>query len=351
VTCDPVAARDGRETMCVVRIGASKGAMMASAALDPQHSVWLERHTTAWSHAGLITAAQADSIRAFERFGAPLAPRRLTLVAELAVYVGAVIALAGGAAIVGPNWSGLRLGGQLAVAIAIAAVGFAAGTWLMRFGEAGAERVGAFLWAAGAGGIALTTGTLVHAFEPADDAWYPATIGAAELVIGLALWRDRERPLQLLTAGAGAVGLGAGAAMFADASAWVTAPVGWIAAATFGAFAATGRVHPRTLALAMASVGMMAAALMFAEESERIASIAAVATAVGIVAFSMRDRSIPLLVLAMLQFFVATTSLMQTALHSTPARAIAVVLGLAVVAWVAVRAQRMGRPPPASPRG
>lgn len=315
---------------------------MAPSIPDRQRSAWLEHHTAEWSEEGLISDAQAESIRAFEHLGEPVVPRRVTLVAELAAYLGAVIAVAGGAAIVGPNWSGLRLGGQLVVGMAITAVGFVAGTWLVRFGEPGAERIGTFCWVAGAGGAALTTGTLVHAFEPLDAAWYPTTIGAIVAAIGVTLWGGRERPLQLLTTGAGAVAVGVGAAMFVDVSAWVAAPIAWVAAVAFGALAAGGRVHPRLLALVMASLGAMAASMALAVESDRTASIAAAATAVGIVAFAMYDRSIPLLALAVMQFFVATTSLMQTTLHGTAARAIAVVFGLAIVAAVAVRAQRMG---------
>ena len=101
----------------------------------------------------------------------------MTLVAELATYLGAVIAVAGGAAIVGPNWSGLRLGGQLAVGLAIAVVGFVAGTWLARLGDAGSQRVAEFLWTAGTGGTALIAGIVVHAFEPDEGAWYPSAIG------------------------------------------------------------------------------------------------------------------------------------------------------------------------------
>jgi FtsH-binding integral membrane protein len=306
---------------------------------------WLDRHARAWSEAGLISAVQADSIVAFESAADPTPEPRMTLVAELATYLGAVIAVAGGAAIVGPNWSGLRLGGQLAVGLAIAVVGFVAGTWLARLGDAGSQRVAEFLWTAGTGGTALIAGIVVHAFEPDEGAWYPSAIGVVVLAIGLTLWRGRERPLQLATSGVGAVCLGIGIAMFVDASAWIAAPIVWALAAAFGALAAQGRVRPRLLALVMASIGMMAGSFVLAQESERIASIAATATAVGLVAFAMRDRSIPLLALAMGQFFVATTSLMQTTLHGTAARAIAMVLGLVVVGWVALRAQRIGASP------
>jgi hypothetical protein len=318
---------------------------MAPLAIDHDAEQWLEHHTAAWAEAGLISDAEAAAINEFEHHTEPAAPPRLSLIAELATYLGAVIALAGGAAIIGPNWHQLRLGGQLALGLSIALVGFVVGTWLVRLGEPATQRVGSFVRLAGTGGVALTIGVVVHAIDPREQAWYPVTIGAAVLAIGLALWRNRERPLELLTAGAGIAVLAVGVTLWVEPSAWVYSPIAWIGSAAFGVLAAFDRVRPRLVALAMASVGTYAACLSLASVSERTAAIAAVATTVGIAAFATHDRSIPLLVLAILLFFQATTMLMQVVLHGTLARALAVVVGLAVVAYVAIRAQRMSHAP------
>jgi MFS family permease len=314
--------------------------------LERNEQDWLRTHADDWVGAGLISEQQAEAIRHFEHFDEPVAPRRLTLVAEVATYLGAVIALSGGAAIVGPNWDRIGLVGQLAIGVAIAAVALIVGRWLMGIGELGTERLGSFLWMVGAGGMALATGAVMNSIDPKEGAWYPLAIGGVVLAVGLALWRNLERPLQLLTAVIGVVLVGIGSQTLTDLSVWVSGPTVWIASAVFGVLAARSLVRPRLVALGVAAVGLMAGSLMLSSESERLAAIVAMATAALIVAFAMHDRSIPLLVLGMGAFFIATTSMMQTVLHGMVARMIAVVIGLAVVAYVAVRAQRMGGPQP-----
>ena len=67
---------------------------------------WLDEHAEQWVEHGLITSDQVDAIRDFEQHEAP--EPRLSIVAELAVYLGSVLALMSGAMMVGPNWEALR---------------------------------------------------------------------------------------------------------------------------------------------------------------------------------------------------------------------------------------------------
>jgi hypothetical protein len=194
--------------------------------------------------------------------------------------------------------------------------------------------------------VALAAGAAMNRIDPSNGGWYPLVIGLCVLVTSGALWRNLDRPLQLLTAGLGLGLAGGGLAALADASPWVTAPVTWCGAAGFGVLAASGRVRPRLVALAMAGVGLMIGSSAFAEGNERLAAIIALLTAAGIVVFAMYDRSIPLLGLGMVAFFIGTTAMMNAVLQGMVWRLIAVVIGLAVVAYVAVRAQRMGNPTP-----
>ena len=89
---------------------------------------------------------------------------------------------------------------RLVIAAAVATVGFVAGTWLMRLGEPATRRLGSFLWVLGTGGVALAAGTMVDAIDPVRDAWMGVAIGLPAAAIGIALWRNTDRPLQLLTA-------------------------------------------------------------------------------------------------------------------------------------------------------
>jgi hypothetical protein len=305
-----------------------------------------EEFAKRWFDAGLLSAEQRDAVLAFERTTVAVGARRLTLVAEIATYLGAVIAFAGGAAVVAPNWERIGFVGQSMVGLAIAVVGFLAGRLIVRFGEPGADRVGWFLWAVGTGGVALAGAAAVHAAEPRDGSWYPLVIGVVVAVVSGALWRNLDRPLQLVTTGLGAILATVGAAELFDADTWVLGPVIWSGAVSVGGAAAVGRVQPRSEALAMAAVGAMIGSFVLMDANERLAAILAVVTAAGIVAFAMADRSIPLIGIGVLAFFVATTSLMQIVLHGMVQRLAAAAVGLVVVVIVAIRAQRLAQPRP-----
>lgn len=317
---------------------------MAPSTLERRDVEWLEGHAQEWVAAGLISDQQADSIRHFEHLDdeQPVVPQRLTIVAEVASYLGSVIAFAGGVAIVGPNWEKLGTVGQLVLAFAIAAVGFSVGSWLVHLGELGTERLGSFLWLIGTGGVAMAAAVIMHEIDPRDEAWEAIVVGVPILGLGLGLWRNLDRPLQLVTAAAGVGVVLGGVGALLEVSMWVAAPAVWVASVAFGTLAGFGRVRPRLVALCTAAVGMMIGSFMFADESERLAAIVAVASAAVIVGYALRDRSWPLVALGLFAFFMATTSMMQTVLHGMLARLVAVLIGLAVVGFVAMRAQRMG---------
>ena len=321
---------------------------MAPLTFDQRDEVSLERQTHEWVRAGLISEQQAESIKQFEHVDEPVDDRRLTVVAEVASYLGSVIAFAGGAAIIGPNWDELGLFGQLALGVAIAVVGFTVGAWLVHLAEAGTARLGSFLWAVGTGGVALAVAVVVHRIDPRNGGWYAVAVGVPVLAIGVGLWRNLDRPIQLLTGAVGVLVVGGGIVELTDVPIWAPAALLWAASLVFGVLAAVDVVHPRLEALVVAATGLMFGSMMFGEQSERFAAVLAVASAATVVAFALHDRSWPLVGIGLFAFLISTTMLMQTVLQGTVARLIAVVAGLIVVAFVAMRAQRMDRPGPAT---
>jgi hypothetical protein len=316
---------------------------MANSALDRKTASWLDAHVREWVAADLISADQAAAVRRHERLEEPMVAPRLTVVAEVASYLGSVIAIAGGAAIIGPSWDDLRFGGQLALTLTIAVVGFAAGAWLVDLGETGTLRLGWFLWVIGTGGAAMTAVVVTNWIDPREDAWFAVAIGLTVAVLGLGLWRNKDRPLQMLTAAGGSLVAYAGILQLTDVSVWIAAPVLQAGSVAFGAWAALDHVRPRLVALMASGVGLMVGALLYSDASERFSAIATVVSAALIVVFALFDRSWPIVALGLLGFFIGTTALMQAVLNNTLSRFVALVLGLLVVAYVAVRAQRMGR--------
>jgi hypothetical protein len=307
---------------------------------------WLDDHAQEWVAAGLISADEAAAIRHHEHLDEPVVAPRMTIVAEIACYLGSVIAFAGGAAIIGPNWDALGLGGQLAVAFAIAVMGFVVGTWLVHLREAGTDRLGSFLWVIGTGGAAMAAAVVTNKVDPTDDAWFAVVVGLTVAGLGLALWRNLDRPLQLLTAAGGSLAAYGGVVGLTDASVWIAAPVLQVVALALGACAAIGLVRPRLVVLMTAAAALMVGAFLYSDGSERFSAIAAVVSAAAIVAFALHDRSWPLVALGLVAFFIGTMAMMSTVLHGTAARLVAVLLGLAVVGYVAMRAQRVGHATP-----
>lgn len=299
-----------------------------------------------WTEAGLLSAEQAASIRRFEEAAEVETPARLTIVAEVATYLGSVIAVAGGAAIIGPNWEALGFLGQLALAAAIAAVGFVAGSWFVHLAEAGTQRLGSFLWVIGTGGLALAAAVILNEIDPRDGGWYAVIVGAPLVVAGAGLWRNLDRPLQLLTGSVGVLIVGSGIRVLTDAPIVLVASVLWAASFAFGVLAAVRLVRPGLAATAVAAIGLMIGSTMYGEVSERTAAVWALVSATVIVVYALYDRSWPLTVIGVIAFFIATVMMMQVVLEGMLARLVAVVVGLIVVAAVAMRAQRLGRAGP-----
>lgn len=299
---------------------------------------WLDEHSEQWVEQGLVTNEQLDAIREFERQRSD--EPRLSTVAELAVYLGSVLALMSGAMMVGPNWEGLRTAGQTTIGLTVAALGFVAGARLIRLDDPGTRRLASFMWLIGTGGVALTLRAMVGAANFADPAWYLVIIGVPVCVLGAVLWRNRDRPVQVLTTAVGAgLTLGGVGALLATPP-WVGGIVVWAIAVTIGLLAITQVLRPELYVLAVASVTAMIGAVMLSDVSELTASIAATITAAGIVAVGLARHIVPILVIGVIAFLQALQGLLMTAVSGALAATVVAGAGLVVVVVVIVRSTR-----------
>lgn len=292
---------------------------------------WLHEHVGSWRKAGIITREQAAWIEDFELHGGASAPRRLSLVTEVAAYVGSVLAMMGGAAVVGSSWDDFSFWVQLGVGIAVMAVGFVTGTWLARFEELGMQRLGQFLWAIGTGGVALFAFTVMSQIDPDEEAWMAVGVGVAVLAVSAVLWRNLERPLQLLTAAIGfGVTLGALAAL-TDSPMWIASLVLLVIGGGLATGAAMLRIQPRGIAFAVGAVAAYVGAFMLSEINERLGSATALMVAIVVVAYALRGQMIPILVLGVLGSLVATQSLLATTITGAASALVVTTLGLIIV--------------------
>ena len=260
------------------------------------------------------------------------------------MYLGSVLALMSGAMMVGQSWETLRTGGQVAIGVAIAALGFVAGARLVRLGDAGTRRLASFMWLIGTGGVALAVGALVDTAAFEDPGWNVLIIGLPVLAIGATLWRNLDRPLQVLTTAVGAGLTLGGIGALLSTPPWIGGILVWLAAIGIGALAIAQRLRPELYVLAVAAVAAMIGAVMLADVSELTASIAATITAAGIVAVGLARHLVPILVIGVIAFLQGLQGLLMMTVNGALASAVVAVAGLAVVIVVIARSTRGSKP-------
>jgi hypothetical protein len=304
---------------------------------------WLDDHAPDWVEHGLVSSEQIDAIRDYEREHAP-EPTRLPLLAELAVYLGSALALMSGAMMVGQAWDSLGLGGQVGIWIAIALLGFVAGTRLIHLDDPGTRRLASFMWLVGTGGVALAAAAIAARAEFEEPGWNVLIVGIPVLAIGASLWRNLDRPLQVLTTGVGAGLTLGGVGALLSVPPWIGGILIWLTALIVGALAMTRRLRPELYVLGVAAIAAMIGALMLTDVDEIVGSAAATATAAGIVAVGLARHLVPILVIGVLAFLQSLQGLLLTTLNGAVAAMGVAVVGFAIVIVVIVRSTRGGAP-------
>lgn len=313
----------------------------------PHDRTWLAQHLDEWVDVGIVDDEQRAAIEAYEHerdeAAAPSAPRRLSIGAEVAAYIGVVLALTGGAAAIGESWERWSFPARLALAFALAAVGLGIGHRLFRIGESGTDRVGGVVATLGVGGIALATGLIVDEMRPRSGGWIPWWIGAAVLVASVLLWRNRNRPLQLVTAIVGFGLVGVATADLAGDRFWIAGVVVVVGGLSLAVLGHLERAHPPLIAVAGGGVGAFLGAFMLADLNDHLGPSLALAIALAFVLYSVDTDFVPLLVLSIGGATIASGSLLATTFESTVSALGVAVIGLALVAVVISRSARRSK--------
>jgi hypothetical protein len=310
---------------------------------------WLEDHASGWVRAGLITDEQAVAVQHYEK---QLEEERvqpqgrraaLALPGEVGAYVGIVVTLAGALVALHPHWQAIPLPAQLLLAAAVAVVGFGCGTWLVGIDEAGTRRLGMLLWVLGSAGTALGSALVVDAIGPGVEGRIALAAGLPLLITGLVLWRNLDRPLQMLTwmSGMGASVGGLGALL--GLASWVIGCIGWMLAAGWWILTLRVSVRPLIVARCLASVAALLSAFMLMEFDERVGALAATLTGAVIIGLALWTRMIPVLIMGALGTLLAAQTLVQTTLRGAGTGAVLVLGGLLMVVTIVLRLQRRFR--------
>ena len=315
---------------------------------------WFDEHAEAWVEHGLVTGEQVEAIRSYEHLDECLLQRgvqpgehldvddrRFSLSAELAVYLASAVALMSGAMIVGQSWESMTTAARAGVGLGIAALGFVAGARLVRVDhDARTRRLASFMWLIGTGGVALTTGTLVDRADFDDPAWNVVIIGMPVLALGAALWRNLDRPLQVLTTAVGAGLVLGGVGTLLSIPPWLGGILVWSMAVAIAVSAITQLLRPELYVLGVAAIAAMVGAMTLVETSETLGMAAATATAAGIVAVGLARRRTPILVIGVLAFLQSLQGLLVITLNTAVAALVVAIAGIAVVVVVIARSTR-----------
>jgi len=204
----------------------------------------LEQHLAAWREAKLVTAKQAAGIEEFERAREREETGRGILIAEAVGYVGAALAVAAVAILLGQQWDALNVGGRLAIVALLTVIVAGAGAALRGSDRAPIMRLVSVLLTAGVAGIAWLAGIISDEVLGWAGENVALGVGTVALALSLLLYSWRERALPQLAALASAIlvvsaifarpGMGdsavwAGLAVWSVGAAWVLLGLGrWL---------------------------------------------------------------------------------------------------------------------------
>ncbi|HEY6678299.1 MAG TPA: DUF2157 domain-containing protein [Actinomycetota bacterium] len=258
----------------------------------------LPRHLDEWVRASLITEGQADAIRAFEDRRAPRAS--VTLITEALGYLGAALAAAAAAVLVGRSWNDASPGLRILLPGVASLVMVAAGWSLRRTEDAAIARLASVLWLLAAGLSGWFGGQLASDGFDASDQGVVLGIGIGVTVTAVPLYLVRRRTLQQLAVITGLMilaagtfwgsGMSVGLAYLVIGLAWTA--LGWM-----------GRAEPRRVSLTLGPLAGLTGAFVASGDRTSLGVWLGIAVSVGLVAASVSLRHTPMLGLGVAGLF------------------------------------------------
>jgi len=302
-----------------------------------------------WVDAGIVTPNQAREILNIEdrdiltsnRYVAPGEVRALSPLAELASYLGVLFLAACATLFVGHFWSQLGTAGHFSIGVVIAVVGLLAGVVVRQMGDDGALRLGSFLWLFGTGGVAIATATIVERVGHHDRGLSLCVVGFAVLLLSVVLWRNKERPLQFLSAVVGltlaASGVGVVGHLHATSS--EISLLVWLAAAAIGLMSLQ-MLRPALTGLVVAEFGTLVGAFALSFPNHLAGVALGLVSSIAAVVVGLAIERPPIIIVGAVGFFMFDIRVFTLYLRSEGMALAAFLIGLAVVVvalWRAVR--------------
>ncbi len=300
----------------------------------------LSERLDTWVAERLISRADADAITAFESRPASVpGGRGVTPVTEALAYLGAALAIAAGATVLGGEWDGLSTVGRIAVPGTIWLVLFGVG-WSIRAATSPPRvRLARILWFLSAAALTWTVGSVVVDGFRAER--WPLWGGSAVVLFAGALYLARPSTLQQLALVGGlillAVGLAEdswtamGVAFWAIGATWIL--LGWRRLL----------VEPGSASI-VGSLLVLVGALLISAEHEEVGAWFSVLTAAGLIGVSVGIRHTSMLVLGAIGLFFSTFGTIQQYVEGTTGIAIGLLAAGVVVLALALIVSRLTSP-------
>lgn len=279
---------------------------------------------------------------------------RIPLLTEAVGYMGAVLLLAGVGTAIGQEWEDLAHGTRLVLLAGTAAFFLGVGLVTRRSAEPAFMRLTSVVWVIGTAAMAAALAELFVGFvETADETTF-LVVAAATTAVAALLYAVHPTVLQHLALYVGVLmtSIAVGVRIDPDYPAWVGGVTAWTIGVAWLVLGATDRLSPSWVAMPIGVITALIAPTAILEDSFGAMYAVGIATAAGVMAGSVRWKSVPGLALGTLGLFAYVTSAVVHYFGDTigvPA-ALAVTGGvILVLAAVTTRLARSARTPPGTP--
>lgn len=313
-------------------------------AVSDDWRLWVER----WVEAGLLSFVQADRIAALETVPGPTVAagresptRGISPSIELIAYFGILLVAVSAYVFISRVWMGMALGWRLVLALGVALVGLAGGRALGRLDGPGARRLAGLAWLFGTGGVSAIVGLGVDRLGRHRPEITAFSVGVAILAISIALWRNRDRPLQFLSFVGGAVIVAISAIVLADGhpSAQVRELFAWSAAILLGLLGVR-RLRPTGEVLIVSEIAAIVAAIAISFSDHVWGIVLGLLTTTAATALGLFLQRAPVAVVGALGYFMVIIRVFAVYLRGTVAILGALWIGVALIVialWRAIR--------------
>ncbi len=297
----------------------------------------------------------------FRRYQEPTSevePRhgRIPLLTEAVGYVGAVLLLAGAGTAIGQRWEDLAEGTRLWLLVGTALFFLGAGLVTKRSAEPAFVRLTSVLWVIGTGAVAGALAELFVASVETPDETTFLVVAAGTTAVAALLYVVRPSVLQQLALYAGVLvtSIAIGVRIDPDYPAWIGGVTAWAVGLAWLILGATHRLTPSWVAMPVGLITALIAPTAIQGSSFGAMFAVGIATAAGVMAGSVRWKSVPGLALGTFGLFAYLTGAVVHYFGETmgvPA-ALAVTGGvILVLAVISTRLARFTRNPPRASHG